>query len=381
MKKGIFILFIFWSLNLFAYKIEIVKNLTNGWQILNEDGEPFLIKGVCYSPIPPGSVVWSYSFSEESSPWLDDGELMEEMGVNTIRIYYTGKKPEDCKKFIRQMYRLFSIFTVFPLEVNITSIDFTSEELINELEEKITKKVEEYKDTSGILLYLLGNEIDYYFTDDKAYWATREMEGLTPFARAKERARLVFEVLDKIAGKIKEIDPYHPVGISLGTLNYIILADKICTNIDFIGLNQYVGKRFYTLWYYTRKLKKPVLITEFGYDAYDSKKEREDEDTQAEFLTSMWKDIIKHSYKNKRGVCLGGIIFEWNDEWWKYAYGDPSEHNIEGSWNNPAWKDFTGYKFNVQEEWFGLVKFVTNDGKYIKKPRKAFYEFKKLWVE
>lgn len=381
MRKYIFIFFIlFYSYSLSGYNIKIVKNISSGWQILNEDGEPFIIKGVGYSPVPPGSAVWDYSFSEESAPWLEDAEYMKELGVNTLRIYYTGSKSYDCKKFIRQMYRLFSIYTLFPLDINITTIDFSVPEIIEELEEKIINKVEEYKETQGILLYLMGNEIDYYFTDDKAYWATKEMETLTPFARAKKRAEIIFTELDKIAKKIKNIDPYHPVGISLGTLNYILLADRICTNIDFIGLNQYIGKKF-TLWYYTMKMKKPVLITEFGYDAYDSKEEREDEETQAEFLVSMWQDIYQHTYQKGKGVCIGGIVFEWNDEWWKYEYGDPAEHNSEGSWNNAAWKDFTGYKFNVQEEWFGLLKFVYENGVYVKKPRKAFYELKKLWRE
>jgi hypothetical protein len=54
-------------------------------------------------------------------------------------------------------------------------------------------------------------------------------------------------------------------------------------------------------------------------------------------------------------VCAGGMVFEWNDEWWKSDDGGWDEHDTTASWQNGAYPDPT-----IQEEWWGLVDIDRN---------------------
>ncbi len=66
-------------------------------------------------------------------------------------------------------------------------------------------------------------------------------------------------------------------------------------------------------------MDKPVLFTEFGSDAYNSKDNKEDQNDQAEVLKEQWKEVYKQSYnKGLFNNCIGGFTFQWADGWWKY---------------------------------------------------------------
>ncbi|MBN1899320.1 MAG: hypothetical protein JW827_11130 [Spirochaetes bacterium] len=356
-----------------------------GWVLLDENNTHLIIKGVCYSPIPIGRTAWEYDiFTDENKPWFIDGDYMERMGVNTVRIYSAGKDDEACKKFIRQMYKLYSVYTLFPLPLTMHGADFSSEAYKEKLKKKILDTVREYKNTPGVLLYLLGNEIDYFFYDDRAYWETSEIKNMnSSYRRAKARAEIIFEFIEELVSEIKKIDNKHPVGVSLGKTDFFNILNETLPGIDYIGLNQYQGKNFSSVWSLMRRIDKPILITEFGYDAFNTKKSHEDEQMQANFIVSLWNDIYKHSaLESDRAVSLGGCIFEWTDEWWKYEYSDPKDHDTVGSWPNAAWPDFTPEKpQNVQEEWFGLFRVEPSTNQYLdtRTPRLVFHKLKALW--
>ncbi|MBU1078778.1 MAG: hypothetical protein KKH98_15885 [Spirochaetes bacterium] len=356
-----------------------------GWVLLDNSNTPFIIKGVCYSPIPIGKIPYNFNmFNDENKPWLQDGDLMDSMGVNTIRIYTSGSDPDSCKKFIRQMYKLYSINTVFPLPLDMHGVDFASQEELDKAKEKILDMVREYKDTPGILLWLVGNEIDYYFYDNRSNWETEEIEKLpSPYKRAIGRAEIIFQFVNNVIKEIHQIDDMHPVGISLGKTEFFNSIEDNLPHADFIGLNYYQARNFSSVWSFTKRIKMPILITEFGYDAYNTKKKEEDEKGQAKFIESMWKDIFKNTfYQNPHGICLGGMVFEWTDEWWKYDYGHPNEHDVTGTWPNAAWLDFTADEpNNVQEEWFGIFKVVRSKTNKIdtRKPRLIYDRLKKMW--
>lgn len=375
---------IFLVFDLYAYGISVANVENKGWVLLDDSNTPFIIRGVCYSPVPIGQNIYTYDiFSDDNRLWLTDAEYMEKMGVNAIRIYNSGKVPDDCKKFIRQMYRLFSINTVFPLPLPMQGIDYTAEEERERVKKKILETVKEFKDTPGIVVWLLGNEIDYFFYDQYSFWETEAMTNInSPFKRARMRGEVMFKFVNEIIAEIQAIDDMHPVGVSLGKTEFFNIIEDNLANADFIGLNYYQSRNFSSVWSFTKKIKMPILITEFGYDAYNTKKEKEDEKQQAKFIKSLWKDLYRNTFhKSSNAICLGGMIFEWTDEWWKYQYGDPHKHEIIGTWPNAAWLDFTPDKpNNVQEEWFGIFRISKSPhGIDNRTPRKIFYQLKKLW--
>ncbi|MFC1658886.1 hypothetical protein ACFL1D_05845, partial [Candidatus Omnitrophota bacterium] len=72
------------------------------------------------------------------------------------------------------------------------------------------------------------------------------------------------------------------------------------------------------------------------------------------------------------GNAIGGIIFEWMDEWWK-AY-EPGLHDYKPLWAGPFPDGF------MHEEWLGLAG--QGDGTqspFLRQLRKAYYMYKEIW--
>ena len=64
------------------------------------------------------------------------------------------------------------------------------------------------------------------------------------------------------------------------------------------------------------------MFTEFGADAFDARRGREDDVTQARYLVAQWREIYEQSAgKGKVGNAIGGFVFQWSDGWWKYLAG------------------------------------------------------------
>ena len=120
---------------------------------------------------------------------------------------------------------------------------------------------------------------------------------------------------------------------------------------------------------------RPVLITEYGTDCYDLKKNQVDEDYQALYHRRAWNDIVGNSYLGHGyGNSIGGVVFCWLDKWW--VCGSPYEHDTKiGSWPGPC---PDGY---FSDEWMGM--FGQGDGTqspFIRQPRKAYYVYRdELW--
>ena len=78
-------------------RVSIIQTKTGDYQLLVE-GKPYIVHGVCYSPIPIGQNYEYNWWGDPSKPWLnEDGPMMKEMGVNTIRIYQPGENPAEVK--------------------------------------------------------------------------------------------------------------------------------------------------------------------------------------------------------------------------------------------------------------------------------------------
>jgi len=110
---------------------------------------------------------------------------------------------------------------------------------------------------------------------------------------------------------------------------------------------------------------KPILITEFGYSTSPNGSGncgygRNSEGEQADCIKQRWYDIV-------RAGCLGGIVFEWNDEWWK---------------NNCTGDDKNSHDLNDPEEWFGVIAVNgTDPDNYTLRKKQAYCAIKEMFGE
>ncbi len=368
-----------------------IRKYRRGFKLL-VNGRQFIVKGVCYKPIPIGEGPNYNFFISPSQPWKKDAPLMKEMGVNAIRFYEIPvENLKEAKELIRFFYEKYGIYTIVSDWLgfwNYPAPSYGDEEFRKRIKEKVLKMVRELKNEKGILCWILGNENNYSFSGRIQPWTAPEVEKiLDPIKKRKKKAEIYYSLVEEIAKEIKKIDKYHPVGLGNGELMDLDIASKICKHIDFLALIIYRGRTFGNIYRLVKStFNKPILFSEIGADSYNAYLKKEDQGMQAFFLESQWIEIYKNIYPRGEKNVLGGVIFEWVDEWWKHNPDLPSGwrvHNTEAGWSNPSYYfDIQApNNFNMNEEWFGVVKQLEEkeDGVYKREPRKAFYVLKNFW--
>ena len=375
-----------------ASKVKI-NTLKNGHYQLLVNKKPYIIKGVCYSPIPIGES-HSYDFwSDFREPWKVDGKLMKKMGINTVRFYQAGQEPDQVRKVISDLHSLYGIRTIMGHWLgfwNYPAPFYADEDFRDNVKRSVLRMVREYKDEPGVLFWALGNENNYSFSGRVNAWSSKEIDALDDSsAQINKRARIYYSFVNELAKEIHNIDPNHPVAMGNGELMTLDIANKVCPDVDIVACIIYRGKSLGNIFRNLRNVfDKPLVFIEFGCDAYDAYLKVEDQDIQAKFLESQWIQIYQNLANNKKGAgnCLGGTIFEWTDEWWKNKEYDPqswSVHDTGSNWSNGAYYfdiKVQGNK-NMNEEWFGLVTLSEELESGLNKriPRKSYYVIREFW--
>jgi beta-galactosidase len=367
-----------------------LAHLANGDYRLMVGGRPYFIKGVCYIPTPIGKGYDYDLWTDPGKPWLVDGKLMKEMGINTVRFYFHSKNAERGREVMSDLYERFGIRSALGSYLDFWQYppaNYGLPEVRARIREDVTRMVNAYKSEPGLLVWVLGNENNYSFDRGVNPWTTEDIEKIQdPIQRRNAKAEIYYKFVNELAGEIKKIDPAHPVVMGNGELASIQIAKKICPNVDILGGIMYTGRTFGNFWKRVKKdFGKPAIMIEFGCDSYDAYKQKEAQDYQALFLKSLWNEIDKNRAGGSgEGNSLGGFVFEWSDEWWKHDEERPAGwfvHNTEGSWSNGSYYFDAEAENNMNEEWWGIVGLEPGGpGPGDKRaPKKSYYILKSLW--
>ena len=357
---------------------------------LQVDGRDFMVFGMNWDYMPIGEN-YLYSLWTQPDDVIIDAlgremPLLQDMGVNAIR-QYVGIP----KRWIAYIHERYGIYTVLnPLMARygytldgvwIPVVDYSDPRLRDALKNEIATLVEEYEDTPGLLMWLLGNENNYGLT-----WSSFEIEALPEGEREAARARFLYSLFDETAAEIKRRDARHPVAMANGDVQYIDIIAEECTHFDVFGTNVYRGISARDLFQVVEdKLRLPVLFTEFGSDAYNAKEMREDQAMQARYLIGQWREIYEQSAgKGRVGNAIGGVIFQWSDGWWKFGQESRLDiHDTNASWPNGGYaEDFAEGENNMNEEWWGITAkgFPDHRGLYEIYPRAAYYALRQAFT-
>lgn len=389
MKKIILLIVLSFSLPILAQVDKVVVENSYSQLKLKVNEKDFVINGMNWDYFPIGTN-YNYSLWKQSDAFIQralDSEmsLLQNMGVNAIRVY-TGIP----KKWIEYIYFKYGIYTMLnhsfgryglTIDGNWTpNTDYANPKTKTLLLQEVTELANEYKNTKGLLLFLLGNENNYGL-----FWDGAETENIPVDERKSTlRAKAMYKLFNEASLKIKSIDTNHPVAICNGDLLFLNIVAQECKDIDVFGTNVYRGQSFGDLFERVKKeYGKPVLFTEFGSDSFNAINNSEDQFAQATYLKQNWTEIYQNvAGFNKANNCIGGFTFQFSDGWWKYGQTKNLEmHDDTASWSNGGYQfDFVSGENNMNEEWFGIcAKGKTNaNGYYELYPRASYYVLKEI---
>ncbi|MBI3323762.1 MAG: hypothetical protein HYZ92_00590 [Candidatus Omnitrophica bacterium] len=287
------------------------------------DGEPFLVKGVGYSPFRPGQAPWN------SSVGLDvmaaDFAKIRQAGFNTIRTW-SALTPEQLALAREHQLMVLQGIWVDP------KAPFTSDGFESMLLQVVGREVERSRRSDNVLALLVGNEL----SPERVYEAgLPEVEGtlrhVTALVRDRDPARLVsyanwpqLSLLDHSMWDLIcfNLYPYAPASVS--------------HSFGFRGYLEHLK--------HTVARGKPLVVTEVGVSASPKPGIREGlggytPEAQAQEALRLWDAVFQ---AGAQGAC----VFEWNDEWWKQSdrQGDEQTHDEDDP-----------------EEWFGLMMFSSKE--------------------
>ncbi|HOY10540.1 MAG TPA: hypothetical protein PLB05_10785 [Candidatus Omnitrophota bacterium] len=337
--------------------------------------EPFLVKGMGYSNTPIGSFPSQYGLcwyrgtsdgqpqfecpgdQEYDNPLLLDQDLplIKDMNANTIRTW--GKvTPELLKKANELGLKVIAGYWI-PHQLDYVNGDLAA------LEKDILDYVAEFKDDPAILMWGISNENEVAFCTFK---------DAGPSCRREDQAAAFYKLMNTIARKIKELEgeSFHPVmmvSADLGDIG-VHAGDEALPDVDVHGCNVYRGGDFGPkannfFQQYEKRSRKPVLITEFGTDAWfvlgadHPERGKERPDMQAKYIAESWDTIMAY-HVTRGGPNIGGVVFQYADGWWKYKGDwDPSAATHDCGYTPDVHAGPDGY---MNEEWFGVMALEPN---------------------
>ncbi len=384
---------------------------------LQVDSKDFMVKGMNWDHFPIGTN-YTYSLWNQPDEFIrsvldEEMALVKGLGVNTLRIY-TGIP----KQWITYIYDNHGIYTMlnypfgrYGLSIDgvwVPNTDYSNSKVKELLIGEASRLANEYKDTPGLLMYLLGNENNYglFYEDTEAQNSLKKTREPLPETRAMyklfllnkeneaqgssenelsldqkaaQRARHMYSLFNEGAKAMKAVDDQHPIAICNGDLMFIDIINEECDAVDVFGTNIYRGVSFGDTFQRVKaKLDKPLMFTEVGADAFNVITNAEDQESQAYYTLGNWKEI----YANAAGIggaenTIGGFTFQFSDGWWKYDQEKNLDvHDNTATWHNGGYYlDVKNGQNNMNEEWFGICAKVAtqNQNEYDLWPRAAYF--------
>jgi hypothetical protein len=316
--------------------------------VLLVDGIAFKAKGVGYQPVPVGLPIsrdiLDFIYTDPCVLQRDI-PLLRQMNVNTVRFW--SQLPDD-ETLLDELYNggIQPIYALMGFWVPLyDGVDYSDPGTAQAIEDDFRAYVNRFKEHPAVLAWGIGNENNLAYSGSLADW----------YALANRLAEGAYQ---------EEGPSYHPtVLINGGLLDFgdlLVGSDDASLNfVDMWGHNAYFGFDDTCYFdYYKLLSSKPLLITEYGIDAYDMIAGEEYQAVQADWVTQQWRHLSVS--------CVGGTVMAYSDEWWKA--GNPDSHDTGGYFTDQHPDGFSN------EEWWGIVAVELNPGSCdTVQPRAVYY--------
>lgn len=369
----------------------IVSSASTSWKAsdyqLSVNGEPFFVKGACYSPVPWGGNPNWQPYGDFFAPpwngiWERDLPQMRALNMNAIRSYNIDAANGDHGDFLNACYNNgenpIYVLVGFGQLNNVGLYDPPNPAGFSAALQNFTQLVQAYGSHPAVLGFVIGNEVNNPATiaSDSFWQSINQLCGVI-----HQNAPGKLAILACVDDAMKTIQ------VGEGNANL--------TSLDVWGVNSYRGNsspqtaNFDILWSSfqaaTANSKRPLLLTEWGapgsshlpnVSGQDGGQLQFDATTMAtlvQYINGHYGDIAFNAgtttsnggngnpnAANWAPVGVGGCYFEWSDEWWKldtYYQGNQCPATVQqpGVSQNAAFPGGWG-----DEESFGLNQ-VTPD--------------------
>jgi hypothetical protein len=264
------------------------------WVLLRE-GEPFFIKGAVA---------------------LRHFQRIQESGGNAVRFWRTDRERLD-----RASEQGLGVLVTLPVQAERNGFDWNDDARVEAHVEEILDTVRRYKDHPALMMWAVGNEIDW----------------IPPGVPYNRR---LWDVVNRIAAGIHAMDPHHPVMTVIGDSDFEVKIQEIkrqCPDLDLIGINSYADLADMAALV-REHWDRPYVVTEWGPNGH-WQVPKTDWGAPLEQTSSEKAASYEERYENviladaARGRCLGSFVFLWDQKqeithtW--YGMVDAEAHETE----------------------------------------------------
>jgi hypothetical protein len=321
------------------------------------NAQPVILRGVCYQPTPIGEN------PSQAYPWGDycsfvygsiyerDLPNLRRMGANVVRVYGWDHAASHTD-FLNKAYNggRDPIYVLLNRWIDPGS-DWSNPSVVEAIKNDYRALAANVGSHPAVLGFIIGNELNRANGANTNFW----------------------NAINSIAAALKTAAPDRLVTTSTAEgINEIAQINSRMTSLDAWCVQSYRGGSFGNLFSsYQTASAKPLLLTEFGMDAFDQRTGQlfaNNALAVADALQNLWREI-----RLNQSIVSGGCVFSYSDEWWK-AVGLPNAHDTGGH-ANPFPDGFSN------EEWFGIFGAQDNGANPdLLQPRALFSRLETLWA-
>jgi hypothetical protein len=227
---------------------------------------------------------------------LGSPEKLKEHGGNCFRTWSTDNGRDTAKEILDRALTN-GLYVAMGLDVDHErrGFDYDNPSMVARQMEVLMSQVREYKDHPALLLWVIGNELNF------------------------EKNPKVWNAVNDLSRRIHEIDPNHPTTTTLAGFSHDVVATMTSRtpDLDFVCFQMY-----YDIINLPRYLKdaawdKPYIVTEWGATGHWECKKTDwgaplenDSTVKAELYRTRFEKVIQADQK----FCLGSFVFFWGQK-------------------------------------------------------------------
>jgi hypothetical protein len=260
-----------------AIKVEIVKT-ESGYQMLR-GGEPYVIKGA------------GLEFGDMSS--------FAAHGGNSVRNWTTKNDVETAQEYLDRAHANgLTVALCLTVGAEHWGFDYDDPDAIAKQLERLKGEVLKYRDHPALLVWIIGNELNFDYTNSKVY-----------------------DAVNDISKMVHELDPNHPTTTTIaGVANQQKVITDISTrapDVDFISFQVYGELAVLPKSIKKLKFEKPFFVTEWGAIGH-WEMPKTNWGAPIEMTSSEKAKVILDGYEDRLapldGQLIGSHVFLWGQK-------------------------------------------------------------------